>query len=45
MLVVETMEGDVFGGFATEQWHVDASCYGSGESFVYKTGECDDVHF
>mmetsp|Transcript_30108 Transcript_30108/g.55964 ORF Transcript_30108/g.55964 Transcript_30108/m.55964 type:complete len:444 (+) Transcript_30108:161-1492(+) len=36
VLVVETMQGDVFGGFATEQWHVDTSFYGGGESFIFK---------
>lgn len=38
MIVVETVDGDVFGGFASEQWHVDTVCYGGGESFVFKIG-------
>lgn len=39
VLVVETMNGDVFGGFVNEQWHVDTSYYGGGESFVFRIGE------
>ena len=39
IMVVETVDGDVFGGFAAEQWHVDASFYGSGESFIFKAGK------
>lgn len=33
------MNGDVFGGFVNEQWHVDTSYYGGGESFVFRIGE------
>lgn len=38
IFVVETVDGDVFGGFAAEQWHVNSSFYGSGESFIFKAG-------
>lgn len=43
VLVIETMEGDVFGGFATEQWHVDATYYGGGESFIFKVVDAKRV--
>lgn len=38
ILIIETFDGEVFGGFATEEWHIDLSYYGGGESFVFK---CD----
>lgn len=43
VLLVETLEGEIFGGFATEQWHVDSSFYGSGESFIFKIGAMHKV--
>eukprot|EP00602_Paraphysomonas_sp_CaronLab_P010849 CAMPEP_0185029626 /NCGR_PEP_ID=MMETSP1103-20130426/16032_1 /TAXON_ID=36769 /ORGANISM="Paraphysomonas bandaiensis, Strain Caron Lab Isolate" /LENGTH=365 /DNA_ID=CAMNT_0027564437 /DNA_START=105 /DNA_END=1199 /DNA_ORIENTATION=+ len=41
ILVVETMSGEVFGGFASASWHVSQSFYGTGESFIFCTS-CDE---
>ncbi|GLD93095.1 hypothetical protein PINS_up001687 [Pythium insidiosum] len=37
LIVVETCDGEVFGGFATESWTTSLSYYGNGESFVFTT--------
>ncbi|GMF09284.1 unnamed protein product [Phytophthora lilii] len=35
LVVVETTKGDIFGGFASEEWQDSANYYGIGESFVF----------
>ncbi|KAJ0409762.1 hypothetical protein ATCC90586_001075 [Pythium insidiosum] len=37
LVVVETCDGEVFGGFATECWSNSPSYYGNGECFVFTT--------
>ena len=36
ILALETVDGEVFGAFTGEQWHFDHTCYGTGDSFVWK---------
>jgi len=35
LVVVETTKGEIFGGFASEEWQDSANYYGIGESFVF----------
>ena len=40
ILVVQELNGNIFGAFASEEWHIDAKDYfGTGESFLYKIDE------
>ncbi|CAJ1951952.1 unnamed protein product [Cylindrotheca closterium] len=36
ILAIETVEGEVFGAFTGEPWHLDLNYYGSSESFVWR---------
>eukprot|EP01022_Parablepharisma_sp_SALTPOND_P001097 TRINITY_DN105585_c2_g1_i1.p1 TRINITY_DN105585_c2_g1~~TRINITY_DN105585_c2_g1_i1.p1 ORF type:complete len:398 (-),score=20.93 TRINITY_DN105585_c2_g1_i1:3502-4695(-) len=36
ILVIQDTNGDVFGAFASEQWHRSGHYYGTGESFLFK---------
>ncbi|TMW63352.1 hypothetical protein Poli38472_002293 [Pythium oligandrum] len=37
IIIVETCDGDVFGGFNTSSWTTSTSYYGTGECFVFTT--------
>lgn len=36
LMAIETVEGEVFGAFTGEPWHLDLKYYGSSESFVWR---------
>ena len=36
LLVVEDMDGSVFGAYASESWRISTKYYGTGETFVFK---------
>jgi TLD len=36
VLALETVDGEVFGAFTTEAWRTTWSCFGGGESFLWK---------
>ena len=39
LLILSTNKGHVFGGYATESWHIDSHYYGTGESFLFSFSE------
>lgn len=39
LLILSTNTGRVFGGYATESWHIDSHYYGTGESFLFSFTE------
>jgi hypothetical protein len=41
LVVVEAVNGDVFGGLATDRWQVSSKYYGSGNSFLFRIGLFD----
>ena len=41
VLIVETINGEIFGGFNSSEWMISPNFYGSGESFLFKFNEED----
>ena len=44
LLVVLDSTGGVFGGYASEPWHISSHYYGNGESFLYSAVPSWRVH-
>eukprot|EP01035_Chromulina_nebulosa_P019679 gene19679-25597_t len=43
LLFIHTLAGDIFGGFVNEKWKSSQNYYGSGESFVFRLNEKDQI--
>eukprot|EP01027_Heterolobosea_sp_BB2_P014823 GEZU01021266.1.p2 GENE.GEZU01021266.1~~GEZU01021266.1.p2 ORF type:complete len:147 (+),score=31.58 GEZU01021266.1:140-580(+) len=47
LIIVQDMDGTIFGGFASESWQISAKYYGTGEAFLFtfKDGEYKAYHW
>jgi len=42
-VIIETMSGEIFGGFASTPWHESkGQYYGTGECFLFKLNQCEE---
>lgn len=44
IIMVQTYDNEVFGGFASDIWKPSTKFYGSGESFVFKVGKSHAIY-
>jgi len=43
VLLIKDLEGGIFGAYCTEEWKIRRHFYGTGESFVFKFDEEEDI--
>jgi len=43
IITIETMEGEIFGSFTSDIWKLNPNFYGSGESFLWRKKNDDEV--
>ena len=36
ILIMETLDGEVFGAYTSHPWHIDNKCFGTSEAFVFR---------
>jgi hypothetical protein len=43
VILINDHKGSVFGAYCTEEWRIKSHFYGTGESFVFKFDDDDDI--